>query len=80
MIFSPVRIGNTAGVNAAAPIMGGIESSEMTADVYPRMQAFMLHALMQVARRSEADPTFAFYQRLDPDAAALMVRHCRLNR
>ena len=25
-----------------------------------------------MARRSEADPNFALYQRLDPDAAALM--------
>jgi hypothetical protein len=32
----------------------------------------MLHALMQVARRSEADSTFAMYQWLDLDNAALM--------
>jgi len=54
VVFSPVRIGNPAGVNANAPITGGMQPHEMsgqavtTQRVYPRMQAFMMHALMQV--------------------------------
>ena len=65
VVLSPVRVGALSGVGPNAPIVGGLlpgaqATEEVTEQhVYPRLQHFILHALMQVARRSEigGDPS-----------------------
>jgi len=77
-VFCPVRVGSPTGVGNASMITGMLlPGGESTAEVeigqwFPRLQAFILHALMQVARRSDADPSFAFFEKLDVTKAALM--------
>lgn len=80
VVLSPVRVGNLTGVGADAPIVGGLlpgaQASERVAvqRVYPRLQAFVLHALVQVARRSEDDPSFfaPLRRSLDTSRAAII--------
>jgi dienelactone hydrolase len=80
VVVSPVRVGSMGGVDAAAPILGvllpGAQNSAAVIEqrVYPRLQAFILHALMQVCRRSEEDATFfaPLYGTLDTTHVAIM--------
>lgn len=66
-----------APVEPVVTLLPGAQGSAnvINQGVYPRLQAFILHALMQVAWRSEDDPTFfaPLYRTLDTSNTAIMV-------
>lgn len=79
VVVSPVRVGDPLGVGPSAPVIGGLmpgaqSSAEVTEQrVYPRLQRFVLHALMQVARRGEEDPAFFAPLRGAVDASSTAI-------